>query len=235
MSITKTSIPSLTELTQAIGAIDSEQSRTTSRPLCTNIFDVQRGELLEEYERLRKAFWANPNETTQLPPSSQVQVETIAVIQTVSNPDITLQQTDSPIAREHTPLDSHLQPSAPSVTTRTPSPLPQLPIRKRAMSDAQTVSSKRQKASSVQGEPARNIAKLSPQKAYESLLQLKHLLLLQLKSADGYDESKIISMLTDVKRKKSPDQSRHLAVYLVPVAKAMRRDTIAKTLEQWFL
>lgn len=106
---------------------------------------------MEEYERLRKAFWANPNETTQLPSSSQVQVESIAMIQSTSNPDITLQQTDSPIAREHTPLDSLLQPSAPSATTRTPSPLPQLPIRKRALSDAQPMTGKRRKASSVQG------------------------------------------------------------------------------------
>ncbi|CAO3625889.1 unnamed protein product [Mucor hiemalis] len=228
MSITKTSIPSLAELTQAIGVIDADNHE---RPLCANIFDVQRGELLEEYEQLRKAFWEDPTEATTL---SDVQVEWIPVLPSTSNLEISL-QTDSPLAREHTPLQSYLQPSAPSTTTRTPSPLPQVPFRKRTLSDAQSVVSKRQKVNALQGDTPRNFVKLSPQKAYESLLQLKHLLLLQLKTADGYDESKIISMLTDVKRTKSPEQSRHLAVYLVPVAKAMRRDTITKTLEQWFL
>lgn len=57
----------------------------------------------------------------------------------------------------------------------------------------------------------------------------------QLKTADGYNESKLISMLSDVKRTKSSKQSRHLAIYLVPVAKAMRRENITKTLEQWFV
>lgn len=40
---------------------------TLQRPLCDNIFDVPRHDLLESYERLRRAFWYGPATVTRRP------------------------------------------------------------------------------------------------------------------------------------------------------------------------
>jgi hypothetical protein len=46
------------------------------KPLCDNIFDVQRSELVEVLERLRTAFWNDQVSTVEKHPQTSVQITT---------------------------------------------------------------------------------------------------------------------------------------------------------------
>ena len=77
------------------------------------------------------------------------------------------------------------------------------------------------------------IVHTSSRKVYDSLSDIKYMLVRQLRVADRYDEARLLSLLTEFKSTKPSKQIRHLAKYLVPVAKAMRRDVITNILQQW--
>ncbi|KAG2212990.1 hypothetical protein INT46_011491 [Mucor plumbeus] len=57
MSVIKTKCPNLSDLSKVLGPIDGVGSKKPSKPLCENIFDVQRSELFEVLESLRNSFW----------------------------------------------------------------------------------------------------------------------------------------------------------------------------------
>lgn len=68
--------------------------------------------------------------------------------------------------------------------------------------------------------------------AYTSLWPLKQSVIRQIKSAT-YRETEVLATLTHVYQTKSNDQCRHLSLYWLPIAKAMRRQVIVNTLNQW--
>lgn len=70
--------------------------------------------------------------------------------------------------------------------------------------------------------------------AYTSLWPLKQSVIRQIKSA-SYKETDVLTALTNVYQTKSNDQCRHLSLYWLPFAKAMRRQAIIDTLNQWIL
>lgn len=89
----------------------------------------------------------------------------------------------------------------------------------------------------VKKSPSTPITPPSPKalQLFASLWPLKKSILRQIKTTNRYKESQLLIVLTDVYQTKSTEQIHHLAVYFIPVAKAMRRDTIVKLLEQWLL
>lgn len=70
--------------------------------------------------------------------------------------------------------------------------------------------------------------------SFTYLWPLKKNLIRQIKTAK-YDEPLLLNLLSDIHQTKSQDQCRHLAIYLLPMARAMRRERIVKVLEKWMV
>lgn len=58
-------------------------------------------------------------------------------------------------------------------------------------------------------------------------------ILRQIRTANRYNETHLLEVLTDVYQSKSTEQIHHLATYFIPAAKAMRRENIVKVLKKW--
>jgi hypothetical protein len=85
------------------------------RPLCENIFDVQRGELFEVLERLRLAFWSDQViETSPPPPPTiapvQIELPNLKRVRSEPDEDLTYQQesisTPPAISKKRVRLDN---------------------------------------------------------------------------------------------------------------------------------
>ncbi|KAG2202230.1 hypothetical protein INT47_002149 [Mucor saturninus] len=210
MSIIKTKCPSLSDLSQSIGPIDGTDSKRALKPLCDNIFDVQRSELVEVLERLRIAFWSDedslPIPMAILPP--------------------TLQEAPAP----------QTQPSTPQNFKRVFSEHDEDLSYQNIMMEPKPVERKRMRLCEDERLSKKSsVIPPSPKSlpSFSSLWPLKKSILRQIKTSNKYNEPHLLKVLTDLYQSKSTEQNNHLALYLIPVAKAMRRDTITKVLEQW--
>ncbi|KAG1048282.1 hypothetical protein G6F46_003926 [Rhizopus delemar] len=66
-------IPSLSEFVEVFGSIEGTiPNRKSTKPLCDNIFDVQRNELFDVLESLKTAFWSDP---VDIPSSEPVAID----------------------------------------------------------------------------------------------------------------------------------------------------------------
>ncbi|KAI9350436.1 hypothetical protein BD770DRAFT_394507 [Pilaira anomala] len=208
MSIIKTKCPTLSDLSESIGPIDGIELKKSDKPLCDNIFDVQRSELVEVLERLRTAFW-----------SDAVPSPTLTVIPQIQTP---VQQN----------LKRALSEANEDSSDQDIEPEPKPVIKKRARLNTPQV-----EESPIKKSPSTPITPPSPKslQSFTSLWPLKMSILRQIKTANRYNETQLLLVLTDVYQTKSTEQNRHLASYFIPVAKAMRRENIIKVLEQWCL
>lgn len=69
-------------------------------------------------------------------------------------------------------------------------------------------------------------------KAYKSLWQAKQTLIREIKSVNCRD-SDVVAALMQFYQTKPSDQCRHMSVYLLPAAEAMRRKGIVDALQKW--
>lgn len=67
---------------------------------------------------------------------------------------------------------------------------------------------------------------------YSSLWPFKKLLIQRIKTPSNKDVE-TISFLNQIYQTKSKEQCRHLSLYLLPVAKAMRKPQIINALNKW--
>ncbi|GAA5805920.1 hypothetical protein HPULCUR_011446 [Helicostylum pulchrum] len=211
MSITKTKCPPLSDLSESISPSDGLDSKRSSKPLCDNIFDVQRSELVEVLERLRTAFWSD---AITLPTLITPQLQTPQLQTPLQTLKRSLSEPDEDTSYQNTEI------------------VPKLIAKKRAR-----LNTPQAEEVAVKKSPSTPITPPSPKslQSFASLWPLKKSILRQIKTTNRYKESQLLTVLTDIYQTKSTEQTRHLAAYFIPVAKAMRRDTIVKLLEQWLL
>ncbi|GAA5817198.1 hypothetical protein MFLAVUS_010741 [Mucor flavus] len=211
MSITKTKCPPLSDLSESISPSDGLDSKRSSKPLCDNIFDVQRSELVEVLERLRIAFWSDA-----------------VTLPTLITPQLQTPQFQTPVQT----LKRSLSEPDEDTSYQNTETVPKLIAKKRAR-----LNTPQAEEVVVKKSPSTPITPPSPKslQSFASLWPLKKSILRQIKTTNRYKESQLLTVLTDIYQTKSTEQIRHLAVYFIPVAKAMRRDTIVKLLEQWLL
>ncbi|KAI9485797.1 MAG: hypothetical protein EXX96DRAFT_546549 [Benjaminiella poitrasii] len=227
MSIIKTTCPSLDELSKVIGPIDGTDSSKSTPPLCENIFDVQRNELFDVLERLRIAFWSDevitsPHETT-LPNSTAIVDEQKIIeeeMEEISSPTI------QPLKRARSEANEDSIYSSDSDSSMLTS------SKKRArLSSIKQDESPKLTEEKISKQKTPPVSSTSSLQSHVSLWPLKLSLLRQIKTS-RYNESDIVTTLTDLCETKPKDQCYHVVVYLIPLAKAMRRESLVQFLNE---
>ncbi|KAK4521996.1 uncharacterized protein ATC70_004535 [Mucor velutinosus] len=202
-----------------LGPIDGVSSKKPTKPLCDNIFDVQRSELFEVLESLRHSFW-NDNIATEPAPTPVQRPQFAAPVEeSPMSPSKRVRESDDDDYNDdyNNMSESETRPSIVSkkrARLTTPQAVEASPLRKQKPANRRTPPS------------------TSSLRAYTSLWQAKQTLIRKIKSVHC-QESDVITALTQFYETKPNDQCRHISIYLLPVAEAMRRKGIVDALQKW--
>ncbi|RCH88262.1 hypothetical protein CU097_010602 [Rhizopus azygosporus] len=79
----ESTLPSLSEFMDTFGLIDVSASDKSIKHLCDNIFDVQRNELMEVLDNLKTVFWDEPTETTTITTTTTSRISSIPELPSV--------------------------------------------------------------------------------------------------------------------------------------------------------
>ncbi|GAN05109.1 hypothetical protein MAM1_0082c04578 [Mucor ambiguus] len=222
MSVIKTKCPNLSDLSRVLGPIDGVSSTKPAKPLCENIFDVQRSELFEVLESLRHSFWNDSVATEPGPTSFQQHQLAAPVEESPMSPSKRVRESDDDDDYNDEYNNMSESESRPSIISKkrarltTPQAVEPPPLQK-------------QKQMPVN---ERTPPSTGPLKAYKSLWQTKQSLIREIKSLHCRDAD-VVAALTQFYQTKPRDQCRHMSIYLLPVAEAMRRKGIVDTLQKW--
>ncbi|KAF1803340.1 hypothetical protein V8B55DRAFT_1504631 [Mucor lusitanicus] len=222
MSVIKTKCPNLSDLSKVLGPIDGVSSQKPAKPLCENIFDVQRSELFEVLESLRHSFW-NDNIATEPAPTPFQQPQFAAPVEeSPMSPSKRVRESDDDDDYNDEYSNMSESESRPSIVSKkrarltTPQAVETPPLRK-------------QKPTQTNQRAPPSTSSL---KAYKSLWQAKQTLIREIKSVNCRD-SDVVAALMQFYQTKPSDQCRHMSVYLLPAAEAMRRKGIVDALQKW--
>ncbi|KAL9541994.1 hypothetical protein MBANPS3_008829 [Mucor bainieri] len=241
MSVIKTKCPNLSDLSKVLGPIDGVSSKKPTKPLCENIFDVQRSELFEVLESLRHSFWNDSISTEPAPTSFQQSQFPAPVEESPMSPSKRVRDSDDDddYNDEYNNMsDSESKPSTISkkrARLTTPqgkhgNQMYQIAYLYPPLSlevEAPPLRKQKQKQASQRTPPS-----TSSLKEYKSLWQAKQSLIREIKSVHLRD-SDIVAALTQFYQAKPSDQRRHMSIYLLPAAEAMRRKGIVDVLQKW--
>ncbi|KAL7317755.1 hypothetical protein PS15m_004065 [Mucor circinelloides] len=212
MSVIKTKCPNLSDLSKVLGPIDGVGSKKPSRPLCENIFDVQRSELFEVLESLRHSFW---NDSAVTEPLQQPQFAA-PVEESPMSPSKRVRESDDDDDNNNMSESESRPPVISKKRARltTPQAVEAPPLQKQKPAKQRTPPS------------------TSSLRVYKSLWQAKQSLIREIKSVHCRD-SDVVAALAQFYQTKPSDQCRHMSIYLMPVAEAMRRKGIVDALQKW--
>ncbi|KAI7907371.1 uncharacterized protein BX663DRAFT_495692 [Cokeromyces recurvatus] len=231
MPIIKATYPDLNELSKVVGPIDGIDSNKNAPPLCENIFDVQRNELFNVLERLRTVFWSDEiiTPTSDTTSSMETTMATTPILE--QNVEHKEEEEDLSIASTHSLKRARLESNEEDTNY---------------LSDAESTlhinGKKRARLQSLKQVETAKLHKLTETKtskqnahltssfySFMSLWPLKLSLVRQIKTAH-YNESNFIATFADMYETKSREQCQHVIIYLIPIAKAMRRENLVNFL-----